>query len=164
MIMQTWLPYPNFEESVKCLRLEELAIQRYQVLELMEEFHQVPLEETQLPEDYKPHHLDDLEFIGLITMWTGYELQLCEYGLVCCDEWQQRRSKRDPMYEKLDFHLMCASNCEDVDGTKPNWFGDVDFHLSHQAGLVRIAPAHYSSYFQVSAERPLEWPESKYAA
>lgn len=161
-MIQTWLPLPNYEESVRCLRMEELAVQRFHVLELMEFIHQVPEESSQLPSDYSRLE-DEPSFDWSVRMWRGFELQLCEYGLTCCDEWSMRRTKKDPMYEKIEFHMECATT-EDADGSKPNWFGDVDFHLSHQAALVLRDSGHYGSYFKVDTSRQLEWPVSKYSS
>lgn len=161
-MIQTWLPLPSYQESVRSLRMEELGIQRYHVLELMETIHEVPENSSQLPLDYQRIEIED-DMEKAYNMWKGFELQLCEYGLTACDEWSQRRSKRDPMYSKIEFHMECATT-EDADASKPNWFGDVDFHLSHQAALVRLDEKHYRSYFLVDHERPLEWPKSKYAS
>jgi hypothetical protein len=171
-MIQTWLPLPDYQESVRALRIEELGIQRLHVLELMEFIHEVHEDSSQLPQNYKRNFTGDdyqdavnkgSDFPMVWSMWKGFELQLCEYGLTCCDEWQQRRSKRDPMYDKIEFHMECATT-EDADGSKPNWFGDVDFHLSHQAALVRLDPKHYASYFRVDTDRELEWPVSRYVS
>lgn len=158
-MLQTWLPLPSFKDSLQTLRTAELSLQRYHILEVLEYFHQP--EETQLPADYDDH--GDLDGHPLTTMWKGYELQLIEYGMQTCEEWAMRRGKQDPFYDKLSNHLQWASDSDDANMSKPNWFGDVDFHLSHQAALLRINRKHYSSYFVADGERPIIWPVSDYA-
>ena len=159
LMIQTWLPYPDFRKSAECLDMPELALQRLNVLELMEYYHDIE-QDSSLPESYQTHDLDDH---SIVKMWNGFQLQLCEYGLVCCDEYSVRKSKPDPIYEAIRFHLECATT-EDAPFRKPNWFGDPDFHMSHQAELLRLNPDYYASYFKVDTERELIWPKSDYVA
>lgn len=156
-MVQTWLPLPSFKDSIRVLNMEHLGLQRYHVLEVMEYFHDV--EVSQLPGDYEPHDLRDHP---IIEMWAGYELQLCEYGLEACEEWQLRRGKRDSFYEKLSYHLEWATT-EDALMHKPNWFGDVELHLSHQAALLRADRTYYSSQFLADGDRAMVWPRSDHA-
>lgn len=153
----TWLPLPSFKDSVQALSDEHLGLQRIHVLEIMEYFHDV--EVSQLSSDYQKH---DLYEHPVTAMWHGYDLQLIEYGLEACEEWATRKGRRDPFYEKLANHLEWATH-EDAIMHKPNWFGDVDFHLSHQAALLKRDRDHYKSYFMADTERALIWPESDYA-
>jgi hypothetical protein len=125
----------------------------------MELYHEV--QDTELPDNCFQSELDSEH--PLYDMWQGYQLQLCEYGLIACEEWSVRRSKLDPFYNKIKFHLECATT-EDATFSKPNWFGDVDFHYGHQAALVRINPLYYSAYFKVDKDRELVWPVSDYAS
>jgi hypothetical protein len=159
MMLTTWLPLPSFKDSVKSLNNAHLGLQRIQVLELMETFHAIPEDESQLPDSYISHDLDPDDDEPILNMWRGYELQLIEYGLECCEEYQLRKGKRDKIYKKLSAHLEWATT-EDASFAKPNWFGDVDFHLSHQAELVRLDPKHYRPQFIVDVERELVWPLS----
>jgi len=159
-MIQTWLPLPDFAESARTLTDGHLQDQRLHVLELLEFYHSV--EESQLPEEYEPHRLLTNE-APIIRMWKGYVPQLAEYGLECCEEWGVRKAMLDPLYEHISFHLECAIG-EEVDLTKPNWFGDVDFHLSHQAALLKKNRQHYQRYFMADGDRAVVWPVSKYAA
>lgn len=157
-MMQTWLPVPNFKDSARSLTGEDLRTQRLQVLQLIEEFHQIPREDTKLPSSYTRGHLDEDSHV--YKMWYGYELQLIEYGVTCCEELAVRMGKSDPIYDKLAMHYDWAET-EEAPFSKPNWFGDVDFHISHQAALVRINKRHYSQFFKVvDTTVPLVWPES----
>jgi hypothetical protein len=90
-------------------------------------------------------------------------MQLCEYGLEACEEWATRKGRRDPYYERIANHLDWATH-EEAEMLKPNWFGNVDFHLSHQAALLRLDRAHYSSYYMADVDRDLIWPASDHAS
>lgn len=158
-MIQTWLPLPNFEASVACLTNEHLDAQRVHVLEILEFFHSP--EFSQLPKLYKGHALDSTS--PIIQMWRGYDLQLIEYGFVCTDEWSNRHGKDDPYYAKFAVHAEWAVT-EDAVMTKPNWFGNVDFHLSHQAELLREDKNHYGEHFLYDGDREMVWPKSDYRA
>jgi len=67
--MQTFLPYPDFHQSARCLdnkRLGKQRVEAYQILEL----------------DF-PNH-------PATKMWIGYESALCYYGFIICEEWKNR--------------------------------------------------------------------------
>lgn len=104
----------------------------------------------------------DLRFHPVIPMWKGYEPQLCEYGLVVCEEWKSRGNP-DNCYDQIAYHMDMAAGEEAV-LTKPNWWGDVDFHVSHQAALVRYDPGYYLKIFKVERNLPLIWPVSDRAS
>lgn len=158
-MIQTWLPLPSFAESVAHLKNEHLGVQRLHVLEILEYFHDP--EDSQLPYGYQNHALDDHP---ILDMWRGYELQLCEYGLEACEEWARRKNKRiDPFYDKIGLHMEWA-NTDEAFMHKPNWFGDVDFHISHQAALLRLDKSWYSVYFKADTDRSVVWPESDFRA
>lgn len=157
--MITYLPLPSFIESAKCLTDRDLEIQRLDVAKLMATLHATEEADSDL-EDHPCYH-----------MWEGYEPQLCEYGLVMCDEYDNRMVERgwrkandgaDPVYKKISWHLEMATT-EDTTFQKPNWFGDVEFHLSHQAALVRNN-SDYLRYFLVDKTLPLIWPVSDRAS
>lgn len=159
MFVQTWLPYPSFRESIRILNDSHLGLQRLHCLELLEALHDV--EDSQLPDDYERHQMGYQS--PICRMWIGYELQLCEYSLQVCDEYSMRKGKRDPIYDKILFHLEAATS-DDADMGKPNWFGDIDFHQSHQANLVRLDKAYYTAYFKVNPGHSLQWPVSSHVS
>lgn len=160
-MIQTWLPLPDFRESVKTLSDNHLYRQRYHVLEIMEHFHEV--EEPVLPPQWK----NDLIDHPILKMWFGYELQLCEYGLEACEEFAIRFSadavavEQVNLYEAITRHMEWAAG-EEAEFKKPNWFGDVDFHLSHQAALFREEPDNYINKFKVDTSLELIWPVSNH--
>lgn len=159
-MIQTYLPLPSFRDSIKTLTDDDLRIQCAHVLEIMERFHCI--EDSKLPKWYVPQIPEGNEDAPILRMWRGYELQLCEYGLEACEEFQVRTSEPG-LYKKLVDHLEWAAG-EESDFNKPNWFGEVEFHISHQAALVRHNQKHYGRLFRVDPAQPLEWPVSNYAA
>ena len=161
-MMQIWLPLPSFTDSVRTLSDEHLRRVRIDVIKLMDSFHEV--QESELPTSLRPAHRV-YEYDPLYKMWHGYEMQLCEYGLEACEEYAHRPSTEEEafnFYEMISHHLDWATG-EESDMGKPNWFGDVDVHLSHQAALARLDPDHYMKYFKVDLGIPLVWPKSRYA-
>ena len=153
----TWLPLPDFRQSLEILHPMDLNFQRYNILEIIETLHQV--EESNVP---PPYHIEDLDLDSPpVKMWRGYELQLCEYGLQTCEHMSV--SNDDIVFRALIKHMTWAEG-ESADFGKPDWFGDVDFHISHQAALVRFRPTYYKEkFFAVDTNMPVVWPVSRYA-
>lgn len=138
--MQTFLPYPDFKQSAKCLDNKRLGRQRvecYQILKAL------------LDSNYGwQNH-------PAVKMWRGYEYQLATYGLAVCDEWIERGYK-DTCYGKI---------CELFDfvipfGKYPAWLGDEAFHSAHRAILLA---KDYDWYQQFGwAEQPAEKVNNKW--
>lgn len=159
--MQTFLPYPNFRKTAKCLDYRRLGKQRVEVLQLLNTF---------LP-SYKSkawvNHPARL-------MWKNNIISLGLYGLIICDEWISRGYK-DTCYDKImkitfDYaeinfpwkynrllnramHLLCLE-------VKPEWLGREDFHASHRSNLLRKDPEWYGQYgWTESSDLPYIWPK-----
>jgi hypothetical protein len=161
MDFQVWLPFPDEIESLRCLNQVHLNSLRYNILELMETYHLVSQSDSKLPSNYERHPLIEADH-PILDQFVGFELWLAEYGLKACEEWQFRRGKHDPLYDHISMHLELAAG-EDADMGKPNWFGEIDFHLSHQAALLREDESHYKGYFLVDRKKNLIIPRSTYA-
>jgi len=134
--MQTFLPYPNFRKTAKCLDYRRLGKQRVEVLQLLNTF---------LP-SYKSkawvNHPARL-------MWKHNVVCLAVYGLAICDEWLTRGYK-DTCYDKImsiGFELAEIGakpwefyrpqlELEHV-AVEPSWLGNEDFHASHRSNLIR---------------------------
>jgi Pyrimidine dimer DNA glycosylase len=86
-------------------------------------------------------------------MWQGHEALLVRYGIACCWEWIER-GYQDSMLSYF------ADLTADYDWDDPPWwFGDPDFHRSHQSNLVRKDPAHYRQFYpDVPDDLPYLWP------
>jgi hypothetical protein len=126
--MQTFLPYPDFVKSAKCLDMKRLGKQRveaYQILQCLlgekDGWHNHPA----------------------VKMWKGHETALADYGCTICQEWVNRgykdtcRDKIWNMWAKCSFPM----NVE-----YPKWLGNEEFHASHRSNLLRKNPEHYSQF------------------
>lgn len=112
--MQTFLPYPDFVQSVRCLDRQRLGKQRIEVLQLLRALNG----ETK---GWANH--------PAALMWRGYEGALAEYGVAVCVEWISRGYK--------DTCLGKIAAYQTGNPTKPPWFGDDGFHASHRSNLLR---------------------------
>ncbi|MFO0454353.1 MAG: MSMEG_6728 family protein [Pseudomonadota bacterium] len=137
--MQTFLPYPDFAESARCLDYRRLGKQRVEAYQLLQAL-----------------------FYGggwanhpATRMWRGHALALATYGLACCDEWT-RRNYRDHIGVK--FREFLDANAQHPIHL-PDWIGNVRFHRSHQSNLLRKHPEHYGKFgWDVSPHLPYIWP------
>lgn len=129
--MQTFLPYPNFEQSAKVLDRQRLGKQRVEVL-------------TLLKGGWKNHPAS--------KMWHGHERYLALYGMAICDEWISRGYK-DTCREKIKFYF------ERQSGSPPPWLGREDFHASHRSNLLRKSPDYYGKFgWAEGPDLPYVWP------
>lgn len=152
-MMQTFLPYPDFSGTAAVLDPRRLGKQRVEALQV--------LRGLTVPGYGWRHH-------PAVRMWWGYEEALVAYGLAVCREWTGG-GRRDtcatslltgfrthhPGREVRDQRRLAAA------GELPPWFGDPDFHRSHQSALVRKNPAYYGPRFPgVPDDLPYVWPAS----
>lgn len=122
--MQTFLPYPNFEQSAQCLDYQRLGKQRVECRQI--------LNSLAGGKGWAKH--------PATCMWRGYEKALTAFMNACIREWMRRGYKNTmPLIEVGDYVL-------------PPWFGDAQFHASHQAALLY---KNYAWYRQFGwSERP----------
>lgn len=137
--MQTFLPYPSFTQSAKCLDRQRLGKQRVEVLQILK-----TLRDGSRWENHPA-----------VRMWRDFELTLIDYGTAVCIEWLTR-GYRDTCADKI------AAFVDDfVIGRRytPHWLGDEDFHLSHRSNLIRKLPEHYGTLWpDVPDDLPYVWP------
>lgn len=134
--MQTFLPYPDFAQSARCLDRQRLGKQRVEVLQILNAIHGVST-------GWRNH--------AATRMWRHSVGGLVEYGLAVCDEWVAR-GYRDTCRDKISVYAASTP--------LPVWLGRPDFHLSHQSNLVRKNPKHYRKFFPgVPDDLPYVWPE-----
>lgn len=136
--MQTFMPYPSFKESAKVLDMKRLGKQRVEVLQILQ---CLKGEKT----GWRNH--------PAVKMWKGHENALIEYGIAICDEWLRRGyrdSIRQRLWEKYPWHQTAP---------KPEWFGNLSFHKSHQSNLLRKNKEYYSQFgWDISDSLPYVWP------
>lgn len=139
--MQTFLPYPSFEESAKCLDRQRLGKQRVEVLQL--------LRALLVKGAGWSHH-------PAAKMWKGHEGSLALYGLFVCGEWIGR-GYSDSCHDKI------AETCITAkvdDPTPPLWLGDKKFHASHRSNLLRKDPEWYGKFgWKEPDNLPYVWPK-----
>lgn len=142
--MQTFLPYPDYEQSAHVLDRQRLGKQRVEVLQILNILHEI--------QGAKMGWVNH----PAVKMWRGYEPQLCAYGIAVCEEWLARRYN-DTCLDKIKQHLEWAISAP---FDYPPWFGNEAFHLSHQSNLLRKDPDHYRKYFgdKVPLDLPYVWP------
>ena len=95
-----------------------------------------------------------------VKMWRGHEFALAEYGVFVCQEWKSRGYKDGTEIFFLD--VMQSLRLGDFDKSKPAWFGDEAFHLSHRSNLVRKLPDHCQLLWPDCPNNlPYMWPKGE---
>jgi hypothetical protein len=142
--MQTFLPYPSFERSARCLDTKRLGKQRVETIQILNTL-------AGQSKGWQNH--------PAVIMWRGHESVLIDYGVAVCLEWL-RRGYKDTCLAKIEaFREIFPKHTQN-----PAWLGKRAFHRSHQSNLLRKAPEHYSQYFDVPADLEYEWPSASVAA
>lgn len=91
-----------------------------------------------------------------ILMWRGYESALMRYQEAICDEWINRGYKDTCQAVTSYLYFHCEPRCY---LGMPEWFGEEEFHLSHQSNLLRKHPKYYSQFFHnVPDDLSYVWP------
>jgi hypothetical protein len=151
--MQTFLPYPDFDDSAAVLDVRRLGKQRVETIQV--------LRALTVPGYGWRHH-------PAAAMWAGYEETLVRYGLQMCEQWS-RLDRADTCATTLVTDLRDTIGIAAVRSTAelaaadelPPWLGDADVHRSHQSALVRKDPGHYRPFFpDVPDDMPYVWPVS----
>jgi len=110
--VQTFLPYPSFEQSAKCLDYRRLGKQRVEAFQILNAL-------------FNPNH--GWRNHPAVKMWANHEVPLCVYMNVMIREWI-RRGYRNTM-ECRTVHKASRER-------KPFWLGDEKFHSAHRAALL----------------------------
>ena len=136
--MQTFLPYPSFEETAAILDYRRLGKQRVEAFQI----HIIIIQP-----DYRGRWANH----PAVKMWRGYGNALKLYVNVMIAEWV-RRGYRNTM-------LTYPIDRETDDILLPWWLGDPLFHDSHKSNLLRKFPAYYSQFhWDVPDDLPYVWP------
>lgn len=143
--MQTFLPYPDFKESLECLDRARLGKQRVEAKQIIDIINQIKR----------------LDGIGrgkiswanhpAVIMWEKNLDALIVYYNTSLLIWASKGYKN----EKLKFIPVSFSKFQ-----QPWWLGNESFHLSHQSNLISKKPAFYCPKFPgISSGRPYLWPK-----
>lgn len=142
-MVNTFLPYEDFDESAKALDYRRLGKQRVEALQILRA-------NLGMTKGWVNH--------PAAKMWKGHEAALAIYGLAMCKEWINRGFKdscTDKFKELLQIALDQSSVIKD-----PYWLGASKVHKSHQSNLLRKDPAYYGYYgWDVPDDLPYVWPE-----
>lgn len=121
--MQTFMPYPNFEKSLDCLDYKRLGKQRVEAMQILN-----VLDPNYNKKGWINH--------PCVRMWKGYENALKLYYNIAIDKWIARGYNNTMKKKKINGEIIY-----------PPWFGNKNFHKSHQSNLIRKLPEHYKKYF-----------------
>lgn len=129
--MQTFLPYPDFEKTARCLDWRRLGKQRVECMQILNALRGASKGWINHP---------------AVRMWRGFEDALETYQAAIIDEWVRRGYKNN------------MTGVSHIVYSLPTWFGDADFHTSHQSNLLRKDHGHYSQFFDVRPDLEYIWP------
>jgi len=138
--MQTFLPYPDFKESVRVLDYRRLGKQRVETFQVLN----ILLDRTPT-KGWRNH--------PVTLMWTGYESALQLYQNYTIQEWISRGYKNTMQLEMVDLDALVM----------PHWFGLDEFHRSHRSNLLRKDYEYYSQYCDEPADLEYYWPNKDVA-
>lgn len=119
--MQTFLPYPSFELSFRCLDWKRLGNQRRETKGILT----ILLGKGKRSWDNSP----------AVKMWEGYEEALKLYLNFNIREWVHRGYQNNMPLERLSDRV-----------EMPWWLGTPEFHASHRANLLHKLPDHYDQF------------------
>lgn len=137
--MQTFLPYPSFNESFKVLDNKRLGKQRVEAMQIINAITGVPRKDGKVYKGWLNHPCS--------VMWKDYVPALKLYHNLCIDEWVSRGFKNNMV--KYDI----PSKIE-----MPHWLGHTEFHGSHRSNLLRKDFAFYSQNgWDDDPKKPYYW-------
>lgn len=128
--MMTFLPFPDFAASARCLDLRRLQNQRTEARFVLEWLEQAG-----------PYF--DLSDYGAARMWRGFRDALALYYNAMLQEYERRGKTNGPT-------LQPAAVPVEAQVVMPPWMGDLRFHSSHRAVLLLKDGQHYGQF---------GWPE-----
>lgn len=136
--MMTFLPYPDFADSMRMLDRSRLGNQVYRegYILLNGGWHNHPCSK----------------------MWRGYERELCSYLFIGAIVMKERGWNRDEVCTKWGTYYI--NRWEDFPDTgSPLWLGDERVHASHRANLLRKNPEWYGQFGWIEEPRKgYFWP------
>ena len=147
--MQTFLPYPSFTKSAKCLDRMRLGKQRVECLQIL---NALLSPGTSRWENHPA-----------VKMWRGYEEALCVYGMCICADWIGR-GYADTCFGKIQALAPGSRTLVGKAGVLPDdivpwWYGDHRLHASHRSNLLRKDKNWYGKFgWKETDDIPYFWP------
>jgi hypothetical protein len=118
--MQTFLPYPDFGKSLRCLDTKRLGKQRVEAYQLLRALSGEASGWVRHP---------------ATRMWSGYERALRVYLRESIVAWTER-----------GYRNTMALPDADPDAPMPPWLGREDYHASHRSNLLRKDAEWYGRF------------------
>jgi hypothetical protein len=135
--MQTFLPYPDFGESVRCLDYRRLGKQRVEAKQLLN-----ILTGESKTNGWRNH--------PACKMWKGRHEALALYMNYCINEWIGRGYNNT---------MELWTNWTEPTIIMPSWFGNEDFHAAHRSNLLRKDAVWYGQFsWTESNDLEYVWP------
>lgn len=138
--MQTFLPFPSFDESARVLDTPRLGKQRVETLQI--------LRALVVPTYGWQRH-------PAVTMWRGFVPALTAYGLAMVRAWTDRGFADSVADQLLEFAPEVAGRSQSWLAEQrllPPWLGDPLLHESHRSRLIAKAPDLYRTLFPGTPE------------
>ena len=133
--MQTFLPYPDFEKTAKCLDYRRLGKQRVEAKQILDCLAGRSM-------GWKNH--------PAVKMWAGFENAL---------EWYYNNIVREWIFRGYKNNMTLYALSKDI--SMPNWFGSENFHAAHRSNLLRKSLEHYSQFgWTESSNLEYVWPKN----
>jgi hypothetical protein len=137
--MQTFLPYPDFRESLRSLDNKRLGKQRVEAYQIISAITGRPRKDGKPYRGWVSHPCS--------VMWKDYVNALKLYYNDCIDVWKERGFKNTMEYESIE-----------GDFVLPEWIGNEEFHSSHRANLLRKDKEYYSKFkWGENPDNPYLW-------
>jgi len=134
--MQTFLPYADFEKTVKCLDFRRLGKQRVEAMQI----HNIITGRAN-SNAWKNH--------PAVNMWRNYEKSLATYHNFCIYEWVDRGYNNNMQILTWEGKIKL-----------PFWFGNNDFHSSHRQTLLFKNYDWYSQFgWKEKPQYNYVWPK-----
>jgi hypothetical protein len=169
--MNTFIPYPDFQKSAKCLDYKRLGKQRVEAWQIYNILKQGQFK-TCLCEGCLGYGETCSKCKGTgkrktawynhpaVQMWKGYEIALAFYCMSICNEWISRGYK-DTVKIKISKQLnedFPEAYSKDHNIVYPSWLGNKKFHDAMKSNLLRKDKKYYSQFgWMVEDNLPYIW-------
>lgn len=131
--MQTFLPYPDFRNSLDCLDTKRLGKQRVEAMQLIRAL------ESPGSSRWENH--------PAAKMWRNNISALKLYHDIAIRAWVDRGYKNT----MREYNIACDEF--------PVWLGGNNFHASHRSNLLRKDPIYYGKFnWHEPPDLPYIWP------
>lgn len=141
-LVQIFLPYPDFQQTMACLDTMRLRQQRTDAMKILQGVEPTLGSATPWFNERAAH------------LWREHARALMLYYDLSLKEYIRRGFRNH-----LQFCLHEYMHHQDK-VPMPFFIGDEAFHRSHQSRLVQLDPEHYRKYFpDVPDNLPLVWPK-----